>query len=418
MKFSLVYPTRHRPKFIEMALAFLEKENYKNFEVIVSDNYTDASLSCEEYCKKSSLINIKYVRPPAPVGMVENWNFALQQATGDYVFYFTDKMFLLPGTLIFIAEILAENQVDIVSWVDDKYSTSRMPDYFGKGIYTEGCSVVPPEKKFIEYDPKDELKKKVLAEVSRNEQDASHYARGKICFGGYKRDLIDKILDRADNLFHNIGPDYTSMILGLSLATSAIEIRPSGIVHVNTDLSNGGQGSISDEFALSFLKSLDGSDSFFDDMLVPHLYSSTHNLVARDYISLKRKFDFDYQLNAVNWLVYITEDLDFIGRIWSSHEVKTRHRQLLENFIENNLTLTERKDYSSKLASRFFMRNLTQKFELSLFGRLMRLIVRPFIPNYLMRFLRRIIFPERVLGVQIKCSNLIDVLGRRNKLKI
>lgn len=416
MKFSLIYPTRHRPKFIEMALIFLQRETYKNFEVIVSDNYTDVSLSCENYCKNSSLKNIKYVKPPYPVGMVENWNFALQQATGDYVFYFTDKMFLLPGTLSYVAEILAKNQVDIVSWVDSKYSALCFPDYFGKGIYTEGCSAVCSEKEFVEYDPKEELKRKVFAEVSRNEQDSSHYARGKICFGGYKRHLIDKILDRADNLFHNISPDYTSMILGLSLASTAIEIRPPGIVHLNTDLSNGGQGAIRDEFALSFLTSLGGANKFFDDMLVPNLYTSPHNVVAHDYISLQRKFDFDYQLNAVNWLVYITEDLNLAGRIWSSREVEIRQRSLLENFIENSLTSMEKKEYFSRLESRSVMPNLIRKFDLSLLGKLARKIIRPIIPDFLMRVLRRIVYPERVWGVQIKCSKLIDVLHESERM--
>ncbi len=258
MKFSLIYPTKHRPKFIEMALKFLEREPYKNFEVIVSDNYTDNSLSCEAYCRSSSLENIKYVKPPTAVGMVDNWNYALQHATGDYIFYFTDKMFLLPGVLSYVAAIVKEKQVEIVSWADSKYTPLRMPDYFGKGVYTEGWSAVSSDKYFIEYDAKEELKKKAFGAVSRSEQSTSHYARGKICFGGYKRDLIERILNRAGHLFHDISPDYTSMILGLSLANSALEIRPPGIVHINTDLSNGGQGAIRDEQALAYLMSLKG----------------------------------------------------------------------------------------------------------------------------------------------------------------
>jgi glycosyltransferase involved in cell wall biosynthesis len=99
LRFSLIYPTRHRQKFIGVALNFLLKQKYDDFEVIVSDNYSDPSLSCEDVCKKSPLKNIKYIRPPEPIGMVDNWNYALGHATGDYIFFFTDKMFLLPETL-------------------------------------------------------------------------------------------------------------------------------------------------------------------------------------------------------------------------------------------------------------------------------------------------------------------------------
>ena len=414
MKFSLIYPTRHRPKFVEMALRFLEKEAYKNFEVIISDNYTDVSFSCEAYCRNSSLENIKYVKPPTPVGMVDNWNFALQHATGDYVFYFTDKMFLLPGTLSYVADVLKKNQVEIISWVDSKYTPLRMPDYFGEGVYTEGRSAVPSGKLFIEYDPREELKKKAFAKVSRGEQDASHYARGKICFGGYKRRLVDRVLDRAENLFHDISPDYTSMILGLSLATSAIEIKPPGIVHINTDLSNGGQGAIRDEHALAYLMSLQGGIRMFEDMLVPQLYSSTHNCVAHDYISLRRKYDFEYQLNVVNWLVYINEDLNVADRVWSSREVESRHRQLLENFIEKSMTKKEAEEYCKKLAARLLMRNSIKKNDLSSVGRLVRVLVRYIIPEFILRLLKRIAFPRRSLSLKIKCNKLIDILKKTN----
>jgi glycosyltransferase involved in cell wall biosynthesis len=95
--FSLVYPTRHRPEFIAQALRILEAQGHEGFEVVVSDNYTDPDLSCETVCRRSSLARLTYVRPPAPVDMVDNWNHALAHATGDYVAFLTDKMFVLPG---------------------------------------------------------------------------------------------------------------------------------------------------------------------------------------------------------------------------------------------------------------------------------------------------------------------------------
>ncbi len=412
MKFSLIYPTRHRPKFIEMALQFLEKETYKNFEIIISDNYTDVSLSCEVYCRNSSLENIKYVKPPTPIGMVDNWNYALQQATGDYIFYFTDKMFLLPGTLSYVADILVKNPVEIVNWVDSKYTPSRMPDYFGEGVYTKGRSAVSSDKFFIKYDPKEEFKKKAFGEVSRGEQDASHYVRGKICFGGYKRHLIDRILDRAGNLFHDISPDYTSMILGLSLATSAIEIRPPGIVHINTDLSNGGQGAVRDEHVLSRLISLDGGNFMFDDMLVPHLYSSAHNVVARDYISLQRKFGFDYQLNTVNWLVYITEDLDLAGRVWSSRDVEVEHRHLLKKFIEKNMTLAMKKKYYHKLKTRLLTRNYIVNKDKLKSRKLIFQTIKLIIPEFFLNARRRTLLKNRAESWGREYIKLIDILNK------
>ena len=135
-RFSFVYPTRHRPEFIRQALRILETQRHESFEVIVCDNYLDPTMSCEEICRASSLANLTYVRPPQPVGMVENWNHALQFTTGDYVSYLTDKMFVLPDAMGHIElAIDSASGPEIVSWTTDIYNPARYADYFGGGRY-------------------------------------------------------------------------------------------------------------------------------------------------------------------------------------------------------------------------------------------------------------------------------------------
>src|SRR4051812_29084241 len=136
-RFSLVYPTRHRPAFVRQALMILERQEYDSFEVIVSDNFVDATLTCEQVVRESSLGNVTYVRPPEPVGMVENWRYALQFATGDYVCYFTDKMFLLPGALRRVDRAIRDSaDPEIISWTSDSYDPDSYADYFGAGQYS------------------------------------------------------------------------------------------------------------------------------------------------------------------------------------------------------------------------------------------------------------------------------------------
>ena len=43
-RFSIVYPTRHRPEFIAQALRILETQRHDNFEVVVCDNYLDPAV--------------------------------------------------------------------------------------------------------------------------------------------------------------------------------------------------------------------------------------------------------------------------------------------------------------------------------------------------------------------------------------
>lgn len=338
-RFSLVYPTRHRPQFLAQALAFLEQQTFADFEVIVSDNWVDPALSCEEICRSSSLSNLKYVRPPAPVGMVANWNFATEFATGDYVCIFTDKMFLLPDALSRADRALRAHthnghEPEILSWVSDAFQPARYPDYFGQGEYTATQADRSTSNVALPYNPQQALAEKCEALVSRYEQTPTQYCQGKMVFGAYSRSLIARITNRFKYLFHDISPDYTSMILALSVATSAVELRSSAVVSINTDLSNGMLGAIHDQHALGYLRSLSPDVApMLNDLLVPGMYASQANIVSHDYLSLQRRFTLGFQLNTCNWLAYCIEDLSRADRVWSSAEVEQQQMTLLNEFV-------------------------------------------------------------------------------------
>lgn len=351
-KFSIIYPTRNRPAFINAALYFLREQNYSNFEVIVCDNSSSQNLSCEEICKNYPLIDIKYLKQEVPVGMVENWNYGLSYATGDYIIYLSDKMFLLPHTLEFAANAAELTGADILSWVSNDYYPNDYPNYFGCGRYKLAKQSPQIDGEFRYYNPSDELKRRTNASMSRSEDNPSDYARGKINFGAYSRPLIERILNQTGALFYNIAPDYTSMVFGLSWANSAIELSRSGIIHLHTDLSNGGQCIVSDVAALRFLDELKADESLFNNMLIPGLYCSQHNLVTHDYLSLKRKFDLPFELNRLNWLTYIAEDLNLPRRQWSSVDVKLHQKKLFDKFIQTQLGAADVDKLQKNIATR------------------------------------------------------------------
>jgi glycosyltransferase involved in cell wall biosynthesis len=335
-RFSLVYPTRHRPEFIQQALRILERQRHANFQVVVSDNYIDPALSCEQICRDSGLANLTYVRPPEPVGMVENWNHALQFATGEYVCYLTDKMFVLPDALAYIERaIRAARGPEIVSWTSDAFNPASYADYFGAGAYV-GVASGLRARRYRRFSPSRDLDRRGRAQVSRGEQSLSDYARGKLAFGAYRRELLERIVKRFGALFHNISPDYTSMVLGLSEARDAVELPVSCVVSVNTDISNGMLSDTDDAAALAFLNSLaGGADVILPKLLVPGLYASLHNWVAHDFLTLKRAFDLRFAFNTPNWLVYCREDIYRPGRRWSDPRVEEEQKGILAGFMES-----------------------------------------------------------------------------------
>jgi glycosyltransferase involved in cell wall biosynthesis len=332
--FSIVYPTRHRPEFIRQALRIMETQRHGSFEVIVSDNFVDPALSSEQVCLESSVANLRYVRPPRPVGMVENWSHALQFATGDYVCYLTDKMFVLPDALGRIEQAInAAGGPEIVSWSSDAYNPESYAAYFGAGRYFTK-SADGGLGRYRRFLAGEELDRRGRAEGARGEQSSADYARGKIVFGAYRNDLVGRIVDRYGAFFKDISPDYTSMILGLTEARDAIELAGSCVVSINTDISNGGRSDVDDTAALEYLNSLaGGAAQILANMLVPGLYASSHNVVAHDYLTLKKRFDLAFEFNAVNWLVYCQEDIYRPGRRWSSPSVEAAQKKLLRDYI-------------------------------------------------------------------------------------
>jgi hypothetical protein len=340
-RFSLVYPTRHRPEFVRRALRILETQRHDAFEVIVCDNYVDPALSCEQICRESSLAGLKYVRPPRPVGMVENWTHALPFATGEYVSYLTDKMFVLPDGLGYIERAIdSAGSPEIVSWNSDAFNPASYDDYFGDGLYFS-LSSDARSGEYQPFSPTDELDRRGRAEVSRTEQSSSDYARGKIVFGAYRRELVQRIVDRYGTLFHNISPDYTSMVLGLAEAHDAIHLPMSCVVSVNTDISNGTLSDTNDVAALGFLNSLaGGAEAILPNMLVPGMYASLHNWVAHDLLTLRRAFGLAFGFNTANWLVYCMEDIYRPGRLWSDPTVEAEQKRLFRDFVESLETAT------------------------------------------------------------------------------
>lgn len=334
-KFSLVYPTRHRPQFVRQALRVLEQQRHEDFEVVICDNFVDPTLSCESACRESAVRNVKYVRPPRPLGMVENWNHALSHVSGEYVCYFTDKMFLLPGALTRIDGIIRRaDSPEIISWASDTFTATSFDDYFGPGHYFGMRSDVR-HLRFDCFDPREELNRKGHAVVPRNLQSPSHYARGKICFGAFHRNLIQRILDRYGALFHGINPDYSSMIAGLSEARDSVEAAASCVVSISTDISNGQLIDLHDALARTFLESLDATEEKMANLMVPGLYSSVSNLVAHDYLTMKARFGLDFAFDFTNWLSYCLLEVERPGREWSSPEVEHEQRRLLSTFLSD-----------------------------------------------------------------------------------
>lgn len=339
VRFSIVYPTRDRSLLLDEGLRALTHQTTKDFQVVVSDNPTSDQSSVEHICKDFSELNLLYVRAPRDLSMTENWNHALNFCSGDYILYLTDKMALLPQTLERIDRAFEEaGSKEIISWPSDTYFPDSFDSYLGAGSYRE---VAPDFRQFNgrdwrEYVPIAELESRLNARRSRNQQKPHDYARGKIVFGAYDINLIRRVQHEHGDLFFPRSPDYTSMVLALGMAPSALELRKSGVVSYNTDISNGQLNALSDKRALGWVLRESGGDlKNLQSLLIPGLYSSSHADVASDYVRMLAKLKSPLKPNLRNWVRHCSEDLTRADRAWSSPGVRSEQFETYRNFVRD-----------------------------------------------------------------------------------
>jgi len=69
---SVAVPTRDRPDVLRFCLKSLTLQTFGDFEVIVSDNYIEKS--CKDVFDEFADARSRYVRPPSPLSMHDNWS--------------------------------------------------------------------------------------------------------------------------------------------------------------------------------------------------------------------------------------------------------------------------------------------------------------------------------------------------------
>ncbi|HEY2944034.1 MAG TPA: glycosyltransferase [Vicinamibacteria bacterium] len=110
---SVCIPTFNHGRFLGEALRSVLDQDYQDYEVIVSDNAsTDGT---EAVVRELADERIRYLRNDRNIGMMENWNRAIQQSRGRYVKVLQADDALRPGALSSTVPILdADGGVGIV----------------------------------------------------------------------------------------------------------------------------------------------------------------------------------------------------------------------------------------------------------------------------------------------------------------
>lgn len=328
MKFSIVIPTQNRPELLAQSVHHALTQDYRDIELIISDNSTSADTKEENRRQLERDIYDKrlfIVSPPAVLSPPEHFEFALQYATGDYVLYLTDKMMLLPDTLGRTEHAIRETSAEIINWLDISISSD---DFQKKGV-SDLLDVFSSSsnRSFRKYDPLSELKVKASGFTPRTTQDKENYVTGKLCFGCFSRELIERIKKHSGYLFGGVTHDYSAMVQGLCLSKECVILNSPGIIFISlpVDKSLGNLTYLQSAAALNYYRSFSNPDAMLSSLFVPNLYASQHNMVASDYVKYLGLHNKSHFFVEKYWLRSIGLDLRVKDRIWTS-EIEKKYQ--------------------------------------------------------------------------------------------
>jgi glycosyltransferase involved in cell wall biosynthesis len=104
VKFSVLLPTRNRLEFLRHAVESVRRQDYADWELVISDNCSEDDIA--GYVRTLDDPRIVYVRTNTFVPVTDNWNNALAHSTGDYVVMLGDDDALLHTHLSTTAELI------------------------------------------------------------------------------------------------------------------------------------------------------------------------------------------------------------------------------------------------------------------------------------------------------------------------
>ena len=310
--------------------------DHPDFEVIVSDNSTTAEkqrMNLAAVREHVGAPNFRVVHPPRVLSPPEHFEFALEHATGDYVAYLTDKMVVFPHALSDADAVITASDADIVNWACVEYFLDDAGSPLGSGTLVEEFEFLNGQSEA--YDPIAALRVKATCALPREKQGTREFVLGKLVFGCFSRQLIDRIHSRSGTVFGGATHDYSAMVQALSVARTCVMLNAyeAIIFSLPRDQSLGSATATEPQRALQYYRTFTRPDSMLSSLLVPGVYASQHNMVAHDYNKFLPMYGNAHLFSERNWIRAICTDLLSESMVWLNPAEKNAQVDLFRSHV-------------------------------------------------------------------------------------
>lgn len=246
MKFSVLLPTRNRLDLLSYAIETVRRQDYADWEVIVSDNFSEEDIA--GYVRALNDPRIKYYRTNKFIPVTDNWNNALEKSDGDYVIMLGDDDCLMQGYFSMLSKVIEErNAPDLLYTSAFLYAyPGVMPGHPNGFLRSYSCSKMFRSAQEPFWLEKSEAMK--LAHQSINFKMRFDY---NMQFSLVSRKLIHK-LEKQGSFYQSPYPDYYAsnvmmlkaeriLVVPYPLVTIGISPKSFGFYYYNNSEDKGNE---------------------------------------------------------------------------------------------------------------------------------------------------------------------------------
>lgn len=296
MKISVLLPTRNRLAYLKYAVETVTSQDYDDWELIISDNFSEEDIA--GYAGSLGDSRIKYYRTDSFVSVTDNWNNALEKSSGDYVIMLGDDDCLMKKYFTTVRCLIEE-----YAHPEAIYSRAYIYAYPGvipNPVLLDGYVELAGLADFLKSaeDPF-WLDKKLAVKLVKESMNFRLEFDYNMQYTTISRRFIDALRDKG-KFFQSPFPDYYAMnvlflkaerllIYPYPLVTIGITPKSYGFYHFNKREAEG----------VGFLKSLPSSTIArrLRRIVLPGTNMNTGWLCAMETIKANYGSEFDLQVN-------------------------------------------------------------------------------------------------------------------------
>lgn len=283
--FSIVIPTKGRPDLLKDAINSVLRQDFLDYELIVSDNFNDnRTRKAVELFNKTS--PIRYFRTESELNMPMHWEFATKKAIGKYVMILTDRCVLKQHALSNVhKELINKPDIAICSW--------------GWSIFDEINGIEFYRAIDKQHQATELLSTRTVTQDFVRKSANRPYSLPRGLNSCYRADLAEHIREKHGALFFPINPDFTSAFLLLAYASSMIHINKALFISQGLTVSNGANAALSN--GDSYINSLNLVDPYKN---VPIKSAIVESVIFSDFLMIKEIANGNLKNVEMDWVEY------------------------------------------------------------------------------------------------------------------